>query len=73
MEAVALESKLFHLEVVVRTDRVQVRSLSQLLELLWGLVHIEYFLDTVEMVSDVVLVLKNLQSAMNLVFVHFIK
>jgi len=73
-EALALESVGLHALVVIGANSVKILSLRQLLELFWGLVEIEDFFNAVIMVTNVVAVLENSKSSVDLILiceVHF--
>ena len=73
-EALTLEGVGLHALVVIGAHSVKIFSLGQLLELLWGLVEIEEFFNAVIMVTNVVAVLENSKSSVDLILkseVHF--
>ena len=66
-EALALQGVLLHTLVIESANRVHVGASSQLLELLRGLVQLKDLLHTVVVLTHIVLVLKNAESAVDLI------
>ena len=74
IEAVALEGVRLHAVVVPGAKSVEIGALSEFLELLWGLVEVEDLLDAVIVLANIVFVLENAESSVDLVLksvVHF--
>lgn len=74
IEAVALEGVGLHAVVVPSAKSVKIRALGEFLELLWGLVEVEDLFDAVIVLANVVFVLENSESSVDLVLksvVHF--
>ena len=66
-ETFALQSGFLHAIVIERADGVQIGALSKLLELLWGLVEFEHLLHTVVVLANVVLMLVDAKSSIDLI------
>ena len=71
VETFALEDIILHSEVVVGANGVHIGPIHETLELLFRVVHLEYFFDAVVVVSHVVSVLVNSQRTVNLILKHF--
>ncbi len=70
LESTALKSILLHADIVECANGVNISLGGQTLELLLSFVKTEDLLDTVEVLSHIVLVLKNSEGSVDLIFVH---
>ena len=70
-ETLTVKSVVLHSNVVESADGIDIWSSSKSLKLFLGLVEIKDFLDAIEVLSDIVFMLKNTKGSLNLIFVHF--
>lgn len=70
LESFSLHSILFHFVIVKSANRIQIWKFLQFFELLFGFVKIKDTFNAIEMLSDIVFVLVDTKSSLDLILEH---